>query len=440
MGLNLDLTAGCNMAALLVFLTVTACGQTDAAAASKKIADEVKALVAQLDAKELSQREAAEKALVALGPDVLSHLPATNNRTAAELRNRLARVRNVLGKLEAETATKPSLVTLSGEMPASEALAEISRQTGNKLVDYRERFNQAPADPKITVKLEKVTFWEALDTVLDATNLTIYNFDEEKSALAYTSRMDGGPSRREGASYAGLFRLEPVRIEATRDLRGSGLHSLKLTVDAIWEPRIRPIVLEVLLGEAMAQDEKQGAIDIDRSGGSMEVPVESSNTAVEVEFPLVAPARSVSKIGVFKGKLSAVLLGKVESFEFAEVQQAQSVSQERGGVTVTVESCRRNGDIWDVNMRVKFDKAANALESHRGWIYENDCYMLDNKNNRIENAGLEATLLSVNEVGLSYKFDTGESPSLAGMKFVYCTPAAIIKTPVEFELKNIDLP
>jgi hypothetical protein len=91
-------------------------------------------------------------------------------------------------------------------------------------------------------------------------------------------------------------------------------------------------------------------------------------------------------------------------------------------------------------MRVRFDKAANALESHRGWIYNNECYMLDPKDVRIENAGLEATLLADNEVGLSYKFDLGENVTPAGHKFVYRTPAAIIKIPVDFELKGIDLP
>jgi hypothetical protein len=93
-----------------------------------------------------------------------------------------------------------------------------------------------------------------------------------------------------------------------------------------------------------------------------------------------------------------------------------------------------------VEMRVQFDKAANALESHRGWIFNNECHLIDPKGNQIENAGVEANLLDVNEVGLSYKFDLGEAKSLAGFKFVYKTPAAIIRIPVEFELKGIDLP
>ena len=66
--------------------------------------------------------------------------------------------------------------------------------------------------------------------------------------------------------------------------------------------------------------------------------------------------------------------------------------------------------------------------------------MIDPKGQRIENAGTEATLLDENEVGLSYKFDLGENVKPAGHKFVYKTPAAVIRIPAEFELKGIDLP
>ena len=408
--------------------------------ADAELAKKVAALVKQLDSNQQAQREAAEKELVALGPDVLPLLPALTPRTPAEVRNRLTRVRNALVKAEVEAATKPALVSLSGEMLFSEAAAAIGEQTGNKLVDYRERFNQEGSDPKIKVELDKVPFWQALDTILDAASLTIYNYDEEQGALAYTSRGDNAVPRLGKASYSGLFRLEPTRIEAVRDLKNSDMHSLKLVTDALWEPRVRPIVLEIPLADVSATDESGGEIGIDRAEGTLEVPVEGTNAAVEIELPLVAPARSVAKVGSIKAKFTAVVLGKVETFEFPDLDKLKSAELDRGGVTVTVESCRKNGDIYDVSMRVRFDKAANALESHRGWIYNNECYLIDPKGQRNENAGLEATLLDTNEVGLSYKFDLGENVKPAGHKFVYRTPAAVIRIPAEFELKDIDLP
>jgi hypothetical protein len=424
----------------IVLLSGLALGQaSDKASVAEPLSSKVQTLLKQLGNSEMAQREAAEKELLAIGPDVLALLPATTARTPAEEKVRLGRVRATLEKAAAEAVTRPALVTLAGEMKVSEAIAKISAQTGNKLIDYRERFNQEGADPQIKVALDKAPFWQALDTVLDAANLTLYNYDEEKGALAYTSRGDNAVPRTGRGSYSGLFRLEPTKIEATRDLRNTQLHALRLTVDAVWEPRVRPIVLEVPLADVSALDESGSPIQINRSEGTLEVPIEGNGAAVEIDFPLEAPPRNVKTLASLKGKLTAVVLGKVETFEFSDIDKARSAEQERGGVTIVLENCRKNGDIYDVSLRVRFDRAANALDSHRGWIYDNECYLTDPKGQRTENAGLEATLLAVNEVGISYKFNLdGAAP--VNYKLVYQTPAAIIRVPVAFEIKGIDLP
>jgi hypothetical protein len=422
--------------AVLVFSQVA-----EKPSASDEMAARVRALVGKegLGHEQMAKRDEAEKALIVLGPEVLGYLPTVTPRMPAEDQVRLKRVRKVLEDAVIAAATKPSKVTLTGKMLVSQAMAEIMKQTGNKVIDYRERFNQEAFDSKIILDLKSASFWEALDSVLDEAELTLYNYDEERSTLAYTSRGENARSRQGNAFYSGLFRFEPAKIEATRDLKNSTMHALRLTVEAVWEPRVTPIVIEVPLAEASAKDENGESIGIDGSEGTLEVPVEGNGAVAEIEFPLDAPARSVKKLSSLKGKLIAVLLGKVETFEFADLDKAKAAELERGGVTVTVESCRKNGDIYDVSMRVRFDRAANALESHRAWIYDNECYLLDNKGRKFENAGLEATLLGVSEVGVAYKFNLeGGTPAQA--RLVYKTPAAIIRIPVEFEIKNVDLP
>ena len=113
----------------LVLLTGLALGQSpEKAAAYETLAAKVKALVGMqgLGSDELAKREAAEKELIAIGADVLPLLPATTARTPAEDRIRLGRIRAALEKTVIEAATRPSVVTLSGEMPISEALAKIT--------------------------------------------------------------------------------------------------------------------------------------------------------------------------------------------------------------------------------------------------------------------------------------------------------------------------
>jgi hypothetical protein len=425
-----------------IFAGVLAIGQVaEKPSTSDEMAVKVRALVGKdgLGHEQMAKRDEAEKALIALGPEVLGYLPTVTPRMPAEDQVRLKRVRKVLEDSVIAAATKPSKVTLTGKMLLSQAMAEISKQTGNKVIDYRERFNQDAFDSKILVDLKAVSFWEALDNVLDEAELTLYNYDEERSTLAFTSRAENARPRVGNASYSGLFRFEPAKIEATRDLKNSAMHALRLTVEAVWEPRVTPIVIEVPLADVSAKDENGESLSINSSEGTLEVPVESNGAAAEIEFPFDAPSRSVKKLSSLKGKLVAVLLGKVETFEFADLDKVKAAELERGGVRVTVESCRKNGDIYDVSMRVRFDRAANALESHRSWIYDNECYLLDSKGRKFENAGLEATLLGVSEVGVAYKFNLeGGTPAQA--RLVYKTPAAIIRIPVEFEIKNVDLP
>jgi hypothetical protein len=434
-----------NAALLIVCLLV---GQADPPAkpsppdpvAAEALATKVKNLVKQLDANQQAQRDAAEKELVGLGEDVLALLPTVNNRMPAEVRNRLARVRAALLKIAVEAATKPATVTLEGEMLASEALDKIAAQTGNQFVDYRDQFNEEKTDPKIKVSLEKATFWKAVDTVLDAANYSLYDYDNETQALAYKNRDANAIKRIGQAAYAGLFRIEPSRIEASRNLKNLSSTSLRLTVDVAWEPRVRPIVLQQPLQDVEAKDDKGNPLTLDGTQGEIEVGVEGTNAGVELDFPLNLPDRSVKQIASLKGKLMTTVLGRVETFEFENLEKIKNAEQERGGAIVSVDQCQKNGDIYDVEMRITFDRAANALESHRAWILHNECYLIDAKGNRVEHSGYENNVIDVNEVGFAYKFDLGDAKSIAGYKFVYKTPAAIVQIPAEFELTGIDLP
>jgi hypothetical protein len=408
-----------------------------AAAPSAELTAKVKALIRQLDSDQQAKREAAEKELISLGEDVLPLLPPITRSTPAEVKNRLGRVRKSLMDLAIAATTKPKFVTLSGEMLLSEALAELHKQTGNRVADSRE---EDKSDPKITLKLDKAPFWEALDTILDAAQLTLYNYDAEQGELSYIARDSNALPRVGRGTYSGIFRLEPTRIEIDADLRNPASKSLRLTVDAAWEPRVRPVVVMLPVGDFKATDEAGNAVEVDSGDGDLEFPVEGAGAGVELVIPFKIPARSVKQIASIKGKLTAVLLGREESFEFPNPESKKGAEEERGGVTVILDQCRKVDELLEARMRVKFDKASNALESHRGWIYNNPCYLENAMGEKVEQAAIEATLLDENEVGITYRFDLGDEANAAKYKLVYKTPAAIIEVPVQFELKAIDLP
>ena len=413
-----------------------------AVAKADDLAPKVKALIRQLDSNQQAKREAAEKELIALGEEVLPLLPAVTSSTPAEVKNRLGRIRKALMDAAIAATTKPRLVTLSGEMPLSEALAALEEQTGNKVVDGREGIDQeAATDPKVTVKFDKVPFWEALDSILDQAQLTLYNYDAGEGALSYMARDENALPRTGRGSYAGIFRIEPTAIEIDADLRNPALKSLRLSVDAAWEPRVRPVVIMLPLGDLKAVDESGNPVEADSEESELEFPVEGVNGGVEVVLPFKIPPRSVKQIASIKGKMTAVMLGREETFEFPNPESVKrGTEEERGGVTVILDRCQKVDELLEVRMRVRFDKAANALESHRGWIYNNACYLEDARGQKTEAAALEASLLDENEVAIVYRFDLGDAANASKQKLVYKTPAAIIQAPVEFELKSIELP
>lgn len=421
--------------ALIVALALVAPG----ADANEELTAKVTKLVKQLDDEELSKREAAEKELVALGPAALDLLPANSPRTAAETKERLGRVRRQLETAVAESTAKPTRVTLSGEHKLSEVIAAINKQTNNNVFDYRGEFNQEQTDPLIKIDFKDTPFWEAIDKTFDEAGMTVYPYSGREKSLAMVSRAAESELPRFGrAAYAGRFRLEPTNINASRDLRNPANHSLRLTLQATWEPTLKPIVLIQPLDQLVATSDTGNPLVIDGTEGAIEIAAEGTNTAAEFDVNLQLPPRDVKQIASLKGKMTAIIPGKVETFEFTNISKAKNVVQRRAGVAVVLEEVRKNDEVYEVRMRVEFDKAANALESHRPWVFDNSAVLLNPAGEEMSFDGLEETRRESNVAGIAYKFVIEEEP--VGYKFVYKTPAAIMKVPIEYELKGIDLP
>jgi hypothetical protein len=399
---------------------------------------EVRRLVRQLDAPQLAEREVAEEALAKLGPTVLEVLPAVNERTPAEVRQRLARLRQKLERATAEAAAKPTLVTLHGPaLPLSKALRALQEQSGNPIVDFRQRFGQALSDPALNVEFDKTPFWEALDRVLDQAGLTVYGFGPER-AIHVVARGEGLHLRSGAACYSGPFRFEPILVSAQRDLRDPSGDLLALTLEVAWEPRLRPIGLRQPLGQLLATDESGNTRATDNKQAELEVPVSEESVTAKLVLPFKLPPRDVRQIASLKGALRAMIPGKIETFRFDDLPAAKNVEKRLAGVIVTLEQVVKNNELWQVRMRVRFDQPGNALESHRGWIFKNEAYLEDPDGKPVSYDGFETTRQTENEVGIAYGFVLNGPPK--GYMFVYKTPGAIVSSSFEYELKGIKLP
>ena len=416
------LLAGCFLAA-------------EADAPAEDLKPQVAKLVRQLDAAEKAQRDEAEQQLLKLGTPALPLLPDTE-RASAEIKLRLARVRTQLETRRGEEEALSREVTLSGaDLPFDDVIAAIEKQTGNKLVDYRQQFNQQADDKTLKLSLDKVPFWPALDQILDEAGMTIYGYAGEPG-LALVNRSSTEVPRYNRCAYAGAFRIEATEVIARRDLRDPSGEALRVEVDVAWEPRLAPIALS-LSGDSVTAVGDTGEALTAGPNSELEVTVNPGESSTQVPLAFALPPRKMTKIASLKGNLEVLLPGPIEEFRFAKLQAGAKGEERRGGVNVILEQVRQNQLLWEIRVRVVFDKPGQALESHRTWVLHNEAFLESPDKQQINSAATETTRQSDNEVGMAYMFDVAD---LAGHVLVYKTPTVLMNAAVPYELKDIALP
>jgi hypothetical protein len=416
-------------------------------AADDDLARQVSRLVHQLNDDAASERDAAEKQLLELGgasaatvDHFLSLLPPDSDQLPLAVRERLTKIRTQVEDRAAKSAVGPTNVTFtSKQLAAFEILSAIEKQTGNRIVDHRQHAGDEDKtkQQKIDLAFQNESFWSAVDRVLDQANLGVYAYAGD-DALAIVEREPGDGSRHDTAVYSGPFRIEILEVSAQRNLRKSDRNSLKLQMEVAWEPRLRPIAVSQAAAEVVAKDEAGSDLKAAQPDAEQDAEIAVGTQATELVLPLALPSRDVTKIASLKGKLRALVPGRQVKFQFGDLAHAAGKSQRTGGVLVTVDAVRKNNEIWEIHMRLRLDEDNHALESHRGWAFQNLSYLIDKDGKRIENAGLETTLQSKNEIGVAYFFD--EPKGLDGLTWVYETPAAIVELPIDYEFKDIRLP
>jgi hypothetical protein len=410
-----------------------------------ELARRVSRLVRQLDDDSAARREAAEKELFdAAGTTAdsvdkfLAVLPKESEQMPLAVRERLARIRSGVEDRAAKAVLTESRVTLDVKsIPILEAFAAIEKQTGNRAVDHRQLPPELASQTKVMATFQDEPYWSAVDTLLDQASLGVYTYAGE-GALAIVEREQGDGSRSGSAVYSGPFRVEALEIQAQRNLRKADRSSLRVQLEVAWEPRLRPIAVSQSAGDVTAVDDAGATLEPSDVDAVLGAEIPNGTQATELILPFKLPPRSVLKIASLKGKLRALVPGRQVKFEFADILKQAGQSQRRGGVEVAVDAVRKNNEIWEIHMRLRLDEDNHALESHRGWAFQNLSYLADAKGETIDNAGLETTMQSENEVGVAYFFDREEG--LDGLAWVYETPAAIVELPVEYELKDLALP
>ena len=400
--------------------------------------ERVAKLVAELNAPTLRAREAAESSLVKLGPDVLTALPAVTRQTPPETRMRLTRIRAKLTRDEAQAFLLPSRVTVHAEKePVWTVLQAMAKQTRNRIVDGRKRFSQPLESPPVTVNLDEAPFWPSLDGILDKTGLAVYPYGG-KDAICIVKRTEGQLPPTATAVYYGPLRFQPTTLVARRDARFKDAASLQIDVEIAWEPRLSPIRITQKMSRISAADDQGRAVRPLNGSAVIELPVKPNASAVTLSLPFEIPPRGASQIAKLQGSLEVLMPGKPEEFRFPTTAASIGKTERISRASVTLSRIRRTDKVFEIWIRVRYDEAFDALESHRGWFLDNPAYLITKDGKRIDNGGSATTDRSESEVGLTYFFEGLDS--LEGCMFVYETPGLLQLSPIDYVIQYLPLP
>jgi len=401
-----------------------------------EVASQVRRLVAELDSPELARRQAAEEELLNLGPKALDFLPGEAGPGKAEAAQRLARVRRKLQQAQASLGLQPSRVSLEGKMPLAQLLDQLEKQSGNAFATSRLSNRAELLQREFEFDFRQKPFWPALDAILGEAGVEVYPFGEHGRIELAVSGTPPGVARRHIA-YPGPLRLELVGVQAQRDFR-SGAGSLKLEIEAAWEPRVGPISLKQPLAEFEAVDDRGRRLTADTPEATLEIPVPRGPIASQFSVPLGLPSRDAKALREVRGVLWVLAPGPLATFRFTELGRGSRVVHRMAGGSVTLEGATKLGNTLEVRVLVRFDEPGDALASHRSWIFNNPAMLEAPDGKTIRPESTSPTRQTANEAGIAMLFPIDRT--IEGYAFVYQTPTTILNVPLEYRFRDVPLP
>lgn len=419
------------MLTLVVPLRPTPAQEPDAA-----LRDRVVQLLERLDGEKVEMRDAAEAALVKLGPKILPLLSESTAGSGKERAERLARIRSALSGPEHDLSDPaPTRVTLKAEgIRLSEALRQLQKQTGNPISDLREQFGAEATNPTFDLDLKEVSFHEALDEVARRAGVSISAYTADGSLGIIADK----PPEKALVQYVGAFRVNLVQFSERRDF-ATGTTAANVEFEVMWEPRLRPMLLALKADKLVIKDDKGRDVKPRVMEEATDVVLRPENPAAEINVNLDAPDRSAAKLAELTVKAEVTLPSGVKTFRFPSLAQ-EDVVLKQGDVSVTLQRVEVDEQVWKVGVVLSYPGEGPAFESYRQGLFNNRLWLERADGSRFEhNGGFSNTGSDGGKLGFEYLFvDAPGKPS--DYRFVYETPSRVATTPLEFTFKDVPLP
>ena len=378
-----------------------------------------------------SERVRAKQALLKLGPRILDLLPNPDETPQQATRIAVRQIRIRLERVAAEQSVRPSRVTLRGHLTVADVAAHVERQTGNR-IDVGQ-LKTATSERSIDVDWEDIPFWESL-----AQLRTVAKVDWEHAADDAAVRLiDPGASNTLAETAADNSQAFHVAIESFTRKRGTLRASLQLT----GEPRLRPLFVRIADADSSARTGDE-PLSLFNPQAVTELPMSSRGPA-RFSVLFQAPDEDSASAATVRGQVQVHLAAAPTEVRFDDLSGKRAVYLRRGGVSVRLKQAQLKqtpdgSRELTAQLAVAYDRGGPEFESHRTWIYHNECRLERGDGTQISpEAGFEITRQANGGVELRYRFSDLPDATLRDWQLVYVAPMLLIDVPVEFEFENV---
>lgn len=300
---------------------------------------ELESLITQLGASDWKLREAAQTLIVAVGePAVARMKQVAAESTEPEVQER---AHEILRQIAARTHTRPSLVTLRfKEAPARQVYESLYAQAGAKLVAWPDNLFEREAIAPVTIDLDKVPFWRAIDALEAQTGLTMTDRARDMALARADMHQRGGQ----------VYISGPFRVVAD-DFGAGMIHRLTVFV----EPRLR------VLGHAH-EPELDGA-DNDMRRGFRDHMMSGGN-AFDVH---ISGGGRREKL---RGTIRATIMSREQKVEIDDIATANNVEKKVDGMRFMVNAMEAEPGDWVITLIAYKNDPAGALQQLKATLLD----------------------------------------------------------------------
>lgn len=339
---------------------------------------------------------------------------------------------------------RKSITLHTDKISVSQALAELTKQTGIRVEDARG----AP-DETVHLDWKQTPFWQALDTLAGAAKARVNIYPTSGRIVLDKRRAD---YCLPPICYDGRFRLSVKKVTTSRDLeindKNGHSGSTNLVVEIAWDPELLPLYLETRPHKLRLVDDSNNVLTVPDEGSSL-APVDG-RIALAIDLHLPALPRRAMAIRTLEGELSMIGPSKMLTFTFdtldrlaksKESDPERHLTQE--GVNCRILDVKLLAKRWTVRIALGYPRGIKELDTNQSWVVNNEM-TLESLDGKKYFPSTEYHLESATEHGaiLSYHFrDRDDSPpgKASDWRVRYRTPAKLIQTPIKFVFKDIPL-